>query len=61
MKCSMCGKDHLWVTVTQTQRELHEGSGGTEEAFTSRAQQAMLEYHDVITAVMWANYTGNHD
>ena len=45
MKCSMCGKDHLCVTVTQTQRELHEGSGGTEEAFTSRAQQAIIISH----------------
>ena len=37
------------------------GSGGTEEAFNSRAQQVMLEYHDAITAAMWADYTSNHD
>ena len=23
MKCSMCGKDHLCITATQTQQELH--------------------------------------
>ena len=32
------------------------GSGGTEEAFNSRAQRAMSEYRDVITAAMWADY-----
>ena len=32
------------------------GSGGTEEAFNSRAQWAMSEYRDVITAAMWADY-----
>ena len=37
------------------------GSGGTEEAFNARAQQAMLEYRDAITAAMWADYTDNHD
>ena len=37
------------------------GSGGTEEAFNSRAQRVMLEYRDAITAAMWADYTGNHD
>ena len=37
------------------------GSGGTEEAFNSRAQRVMLEYHDAITAAMWADYTSNHD
>ena len=37
------------------------GSGGTEETFNSRAQRVMLEYHDAITAAMWANYTGNCD
>ncbi|KAK9997303.1 hypothetical protein SO802_021989 [Lithocarpus litseifolius] len=35
------------------------GSGGTEEAFNARAQQAMSEYRDAITAAMWADYTGN--
>ena len=38
-----------------------KGSGGTEEAFNARAQQAMSEYRDAITAAMWADYTGNHD
>ena len=28
------------------------GSGGTEEAFNSRAQRVMSEYHDAITAAM---------
>ena len=37
------------------------GSGGTKEAFNSRAQQVMSEYRDAITAAMWTNYTGNHD
>ena len=37
------------------------GSGGTEEAFNARAQQAMSEYRDAITAAMWADYIGNHD
>ena len=37
------------------------GSGGTEEAFNARAQQAMSEYRDTITVAMWADYTGNHD
>ena len=37
------------------------GSGGTEEAFNARAQRAMLEYRDAITADMWANYTSNRD
>ena len=37
------------------------GSGGTKETFNSRAQRAMLEYRDVITAAMSANYTGNYD
>ena len=39
----------------------HVGSGGTKEAFNSRAQRVMSEYHDAITATIWANYTGNHD
>ena len=37
------------------------GSRGTEETFNSRAQRAMLEYRDVITAAMWANYIGTYD
>nr|POE89644.1 hypothetical protein CFP56_02358 [Quercus suber] len=37
------------------------GSGGNEEAFNSRAQRAMSEYHDAITATMWADYIGNRD
>ena len=37
------------------------GSGGIEETFNSRAQRAMLEYRDAITAAMWANYIGNCD
>ena len=37
------------------------GSRGTEEAFNSRAQRAMSEYCDAITAAMWADYTGNRD
>ena len=37
------------------------GSGGTEEAFNSRAQREMSEYRDTITAAMLADYTGNHD
>ena len=37
------------------------GSGSTEEVFNSRAQRVMSEYHDAITAAMWADYTGNHD
>ena len=37
------------------------GSGGTEEAFNSRAQRVMLEYRDAITAAIWADYTCNHD
>nr|POE76867.1 hypothetical protein CFP56_58069 [Quercus suber] len=32
------------------------GSGGTEEAFNSRAQREMSEYRDAITAAMWADY-----
>ncbi|KAL0006928.1 hypothetical protein SO802_008430 [Lithocarpus litseifolius] len=35
------------------------GSGGTEEAFNARAQRAMSEYRDAITAAMWADYIGN--
>ncbi|KAL0002565.1 hypothetical protein SO802_016346 [Lithocarpus litseifolius] len=35
------------------------GSGATEEAFNARAQRAMSEYRDAITAAMWADYTGN--
>nr|POE45410.1 hypothetical protein CFP56_61256 [Quercus suber] len=37
------------------------GSGGNEEAFNSRAQRAMSEYRDAITAAMWADYIGNRD
>ena len=37
------------------------GSWGTKETFNSRAQQVMSEYHDEITAAMWADYTGNRD
>ncbi|KAK9986014.1 hypothetical protein SO802_030965 [Lithocarpus litseifolius] len=37
------------------------GSGGTEEAFNARAQRAMSEYRDAITAAMWADYIGNRD
>nr|POF02980.1 hypothetical protein CFP56_65422 [Quercus suber] len=37
------------------------GSGGTEEAFNSRAQREMSEYRDAITTAMWADYIGNHD
>ena len=37
------------------------GSGGTEEAFNSRAQRVMSELRDAITAAMWADYIGNHD
>ena len=37
------------------------GSGGTEEAFNSRAQRVMSKYRDAITAAMSADYTGNHD
>ena len=37
------------------------GSGGTEKAFNTQAQRAMSEYRDVITAAMWADYTGNRD
>ena len=36
-------------------------SGGTEEAFNSRAQRVMSEYRDAITTAMWADFTGNHD
>ena len=42
-------------------RAARVGSGGTEEAFNSRAQQVMLEYRDAITAALWADYTCNHD
>ncbi|KAL0009520.1 hypothetical protein SO802_011022 [Lithocarpus litseifolius] len=31
------------------------GSGSTEEAFNARAQRAMSEYRDAITAAMWAD------
>ena len=37
----------------------HVGSGGAEEAFNARAQRAMSEYRDAITAAMWADYTSN--
>ena len=37
------------------------GSGGTEEAFNSRAQREMSEYRDAITTAIWADYIDNHD
>ncbi|KAL0012689.1 hypothetical protein SO802_007797 [Lithocarpus litseifolius] len=37
----------------------HVGNGGTEEAFNARAQRAMSEYCNAITAAMWADYTAN--
>ena len=40
-------------------RAAHVGSGGAEEAFNARAQRAMSEYRDAITAAMWVDYTGN--
>ena len=42
-------------------RAARVGSGGTEEAFNARAQRAMSEYRDTITAAIWADYTGNRD
>ena len=35
------------------------GSGGNEEAFNPRAQRAMTDYRDAITATMWVDYTTN--
>ncbi|KAK9996354.1 hypothetical protein SO802_021040 [Lithocarpus litseifolius] len=37
------------------------GSGGTEEAFNVRAQRAMSEYRDAVTAAIWVDYIGNRD
>ena len=51
----MCNSDANPVGAAQV------GSGGTEEAFNSRAQRVMSEFRDAITAAMWADYTGNHD
>lgn len=33
--------------------------GENEETFNPRAQRAMSEYRDVITAAMWADYTAS--
>ena len=37
------------------------GSGGNEEAFNPRAQQALSEYCDAITVAMWTDYIANYD
>ena len=34
--------------------------GGNEEAFSPQAQQAMSQFRDEITTIMWAEYIGNH-
>ena len=58
---------HMWegsfvrnsdATVARVARV---GSGGTEEAFNTQAQQTMSEYRDAITAAMWVDYTSNRD
>ena len=36
------------------------GSGGNEEVFNPRAQWAMTEYRDAITATIWVDYTTNY-
>ena len=52
-------KSDMHSSNASTTGDARVGSGGNEEAFNPQAQRDMIEYHDAITTVMWADYTTN--